>query len=45
LNERCYAERAVETIEPTWNRSILGVHSYSRAGRIAVIDAMLRSRA
>jgi hypothetical protein len=44
LSERRYAERAVETIEPTWSRSVRGVHSYSRAGRMTVVDAMLCER-
>lgn len=45
LSDRRYAERTVEAVEPSWNRSVSGVHSYSRAGRITAIDAILRSPA
>jgi hypothetical protein len=44
LSDRHYAERVVEMIEPTWSRSIRGVHSYSRAGRMTVVDAILCGR-
>jgi hypothetical protein len=40
LSEHRYAERTVELIEPTWSRSVRGIHSYSHAGRVTIVDAI-----
>lgn len=44
LNKNRYRETIVEKIEPRWTCSIQAVHSYSRAGRFAFIDAICRCR-
>ena len=36
-----YSERKVAAIEPTWDRSITGVHTFCHAGRLTMVDAML----
>jgi hypothetical protein len=40
LTERSYREVEVRRIEPGWNRCIRAVHSYSRQGPIAFMDAV-----
>lgn len=42
LNENAYREVSIATIEPNWHRSILAVHSYSRAGQLTFVDAIHR---
>ena len=42
LNEHDYREVTVGTINPDWNNSVLAVHSYSLAGRLAFIDVIRR---
>lgn len=42
LNEHLYREITVETIIPDRRQSIQAVHSYSRAGKLAFVDAIHR---
>jgi hypothetical protein len=42
LNDQSYREIPIEKIEPDWHRSIMGVHSYSRAGKLTFVDAIHR---
>jgi hypothetical protein len=42
LNRFAYRERLVETFVPDWDRSIRGMHSYSSAGHLTVVDAYHR---
>ena len=44
LNETEYKEREVESIQPTWDRKIKGVHTFNHANRLTLIDAKLRRR-
>jgi len=38
LSPTDYAERQIAHVEPNWDRSIHGVHTYNHAGRLTVID-------
>lgn len=44
LNRITYRERLIETFVPDWDRSINGMHSYTRAGHLTVVDAYHRAR-
>jgi hypothetical protein len=44
LNRITYREQLIETFAPNWDRSINGVHSYTRAGHLTVVDAYHRAR-
>ena len=39
-----YRERVVKTFEPTWDKSIKALHSYSKVGELAFIDVIYRTR-
>ncbi|MEX2495794.1 MAG: hypothetical protein WD448_06880 [Woeseia sp.] len=43
LSKEGYREQTVREIRPTWDRNILGVHSYSESGSLTVVDAIYRS--
>lgn len=38
LNESSYKEELISSIEPDWDKSIIGVHTYSRDKQLSVID-------
>ena len=38
FNPTEYAEREVARVEPNWDKSICGVHQFSHASRLTVID-------
>ena len=42
LNETEYKEREVETVQPTWDRKIKGIHTFDYTNRLTLIDAKLR---
>lgn len=44
LSETTYEEREESSVEPKWDRKIIGIHSLSHAGRLTVVDAKLRRR-
>jgi hypothetical protein len=44
LDERCYRERAIRVISPDWDPAIKAVHTYSSAGQVSAIDAILQER-
>ena len=41
LNETEYKEQVLEEIEPYWEKNIMGVHTFNRANKLTVIDAIL----
>lgn len=44
LDEDRYAEKNTWSVEPLWNPKVRGMHTFSRTGRLTVIDAKVRSR-
>jgi len=42
LNEKEYQEREIESIQPTWDRKINGIHTFDHVNRLTLIDAKLR---
>lgn len=42
LSEKRYRELPVKTVEADWDKSVLGIHSYSCANAFTVIDAIRR---
>ena len=44
LNPCEYQEVAVSSLEPTWEKGLLGSHTINTAGRLTVIDALKRRR-
>lgn len=45
LNQKTYEEITVSKLTPAWDRRLFGMHSYSRAGELTVVDALrLRRR-
>ncbi len=44
LTKTTYKERVVERLEPDWDPSIIGLHTFSASGELAVIDAIHRTR-
>jgi hypothetical protein len=42
LSETRYEERTVRAIEPGRFKAVQAIHSYSRAGRMTLIDAIRR---
>lgn len=43
LTRETYRERLIDSVEPHWDRHILGVHSYSECDGLTVIDAVYRT--
>jgi len=44
LTKTTYKERVVECLEPDWDPSIIGLHTFSASGELTVIDAIHRTR-
>jgi hypothetical protein len=45
MNTEKYQETLVSRVEPKWDDQVIGTHTYNRAGRLTVIDAIrLRKR-
>ena len=44
LTKTTYKERVVECLEPDWDPSILGLHTFSASGELTVVDAIHRTR-
>jgi len=42
LSETEYREKEVDSIEPKWDKHIIGVHTFNHAGRLTVIDGLLK---
>ncbi|MEW6355234.1 MAG: hypothetical protein AB1696_02835 [Planctomycetota bacterium] len=42
LSETDYQEKEVDSIEPKWDKNIIGVHTFNQAGRLTVIDGLLK---
>lgn len=42
LSTTDYAERARRTVEPDWDRELVGTHTYGRVGSVEVIDGKVR---
>ena len=40
LSETDYEERPIDAMHPTWEPSIIGVHTFQREGRLTIIDAL-----
>lgn len=40
LSETRYEEKRVSMVRPTWEDNVKGIHSYSKADRIVLLDAM-----
>lgn len=45
LNETSYKEDVVTRVEPNWDKSIVGTHTFSRVNSLHVVDALYRRRA
>lgn len=44
LNENCYEEIEVESIEPNWDKQIIATHTFNRVGNLTMTDGMMRRR-
>jgi hypothetical protein len=44
LTESTYSERVVSSTEPSWDRSLLGTHTFAAEHRLTVIDALTLRR-
>jgi hypothetical protein len=42
LSETEYQEKVVEEVQPHWDDSILGTHTFNRVGNLSIIDAFSR---
>lgn len=40
LSETAYEERPIDVLQPGWEKSIIGVHTIQRVGRLTIIDAL-----
>ena len=45
LDAERYEERPLATVEPTWDRGLVGTHTYSHIGQVEVIDGCTSLRA
>ena len=45
LNETSYKEDVVTRVEPNWDKSIVGTHTFNRVNSLHVVDALYRRRA
>jgi hypothetical protein len=39
ISPAAYRETLVESVGPDWDRGLMGVHHYARAGDVTVMDA------
>ena len=39
LDPECYSERDADQLRPDWDPKVKGIHTYSHAGRLTVVDA------
>jgi hypothetical protein len=44
LNEKEYSEKVVTSVKPNWEKSIIGTHTFNRANKLHVIDALRKIR-
>lgn len=44
LSEERYAETIVSSVEPNWDKRILGTHTFNREHKLHIIDAIYRRR-
>ena len=44
LNENNYVEHTVQSINPNWDKDILGTHTINNDGRLTIIDAIVKRR-
>ena len=44
LNTTEYEENTIASIQPEWDKDLLSTHTFSHAGRVTCIDALIKRR-
>jgi len=42
LNETEYEERELQSLDPSWDRKIIGIHTFNHENRLTIIDGKIR---